>query len=945
MSNRDREFHGIHGASVSLPPFREESLSPLARRSEDALRALDPYGTLDEKHARLSVGALRAAYSYCAERRSRCVDDLSASERRATPTGGVNPFDWSDGHVAHFYEFMVARNLTDGKDAETEAVRSKWDADALFDSFRADYGDRWRAETVVGVDPSAEECAEYRRAAARWCERLLGADDARLAGAVETYLHLYGLVHEHWHLEDYVQARNTLKYARIVSRSESDGVGSKSFPADLWGGFVEMPKNGKDFETSDSMDTITSLGYATVDVGTYRIGAERSDKWVFDAERWAHDVRLVSFRIAKTCCTNAQFAAFIEAGGYDNRSLWSHEGWRWLTKRKESGDTMAPLGWIVNPCVKSREDGVVVAAAYESWLVSYFDDAPVALKPQHPVCHVAWYEAEAYCNWIGCRLPTEVEWEAACRTTDRYAARPARRTYPWGEEPPSHERANLDAHRRGTIDVSALEPGDSAYGCRQMIGNVWEWTATAFLPYPGFQMDYPYRENSCPWFGYRKVVKGGCWATSSPIARAGYRHSFWPHMHHTFSGFRAAHNSTNVGRALCVLPQRREGETKCGNIVTMERIASHLRNNGFSPVIRSILDLPQSKEDMANVLHAMDLDLIIVLHAFKCGLVIDTVGEHQDMLPPLVLVLGGTDVNVDCKTSSAAEQIFRARVDIARHVVSFSLSMIEAAPKGSLAFVESDADSKTKLIPQGVSAPVAEIKSQTSEGANQSELDELHADSGCAAPSAPIMFLPAGLRPVKDVCYLDDALREFNADRFKVHLTVCGPDVDEEYANEVRYRLNARGECDRKLLPGVDREKVFQYISQARVVLNTSVSEGQSGIIAEAMLLGTLVCARDIPGNRNLFDLCEARACAALGPLQHEALKGDGWALHPVGILFSTPHGCFRAMDALGLTEGAKEHPVVEQLRLRAREGISELSTNESQRWTEIILASSVRER
>jgi len=66
MSNRDREFHGIHGASVSLPPFREESLSPLARRSEDALRALDPYGTLDEKHARLSVGALRAAYSYCA---------------------------------------------------------------------------------------------------------------------------------------------------------------------------------------------------------------------------------------------------------------------------------------------------------------------------------------------------------------------------------------------------------------------------------------------------------------------------------------------------------------------------------------------------------------------------------------------------------------------------------------------------------------------------------------------------------------------------------------------------------------------------------------------------------------------------------------------------------------------------------------------------------------
>ena len=150
------------------------------------------------------------------------------------------------------------------------------------------------------------------------------------------------------------------------------------------------------------------------------------------------------------------------------------------------------------------------------------------------------------------------------------------------------------------------------------MGNVWEWTASAFLPFPGFQMDFPYRENSCPWFGYRKVVKGGCWATSSPIARAGYRHSFWPHMHHTFSGFRAAVGGDGYGdtkkRALCITPQKDLSNAKCGNIVTMQRIASHLSANDIVAVTRSIMDLPHAKEDIANVINAMNVDLIIVLH-------------------------------------------------------------------------------------------------------------------------------------------------------------------------------------------------------------------------------------------------------------------------------------------------------------------------------------------
>ena len=172
-----------------------------------------------------------------------------------------------------------------------------------------------------------------------------------------------------------------------------------------------------------------------------------------------------------------------------------------------------------------------------------FDDPEAPLNPHAPVCHVSWFEAQAYCAWAGRRLPTEAEWEvaASCEPEAPGAAAWRKRVYPWGDDaPPSPERCNIDGLRGGPLPVDALPGGDSAFGCRNMIGNVWEWTATAFFPFPGFVPDFPYRENSCPWFGYRKVVKGGCWATSAPIARNGYRHSFWPNMDAVYTGFRTA---------------------------------------------------------------------------------------------------------------------------------------------------------------------------------------------------------------------------------------------------------------------------------------------------------------------------------------------------------------------------------------------------------------------
>ncbi len=153
---------------------------------------------------------------------------------------------------------------------------------------------------------------------------------------------------------------------------------------------------------------------------------------------------------------------------------------------------------------------------------------------------VTWFEAEAWCRWAGRRLPSEAEWEAAAigqPVPDGLRLADVRRRWPWGDAAPTPAHANLDYAFDGPVDVAACADGDSAFGCRQMIGNVWEWTASDFLPFAGFAAD-PYKDYSQPWFGTRKVLRGGCWATSARIARPAYRNFFTPDRNDVFAGFR-----------------------------------------------------------------------------------------------------------------------------------------------------------------------------------------------------------------------------------------------------------------------------------------------------------------------------------------------------------------------------------------------------------------------
>ena len=165
------------------------------------------------------------------------------------------------------------------------------------------------------------------------------------------------------------------------------------------------------------------------------------------------------------------------------------------------------------------------------WMVRHFDQE-LPLGTDLPVVHVNWYEADAYCRWAKRRLPTEAEWELAANGVER------KRRFPWGNDAPTPERAHLDARSTGCIPARALPAGESVFGCRQMIGNVWEWTATDFMPYPGFIVD-PYKEYSEPWFGSdRKVLRGGSWATPSRLIRNTWRNYFTKERRDIFAGFR-----------------------------------------------------------------------------------------------------------------------------------------------------------------------------------------------------------------------------------------------------------------------------------------------------------------------------------------------------------------------------------------------------------------------
>ncbi|HIK43509.1 MAG TPA: ergothioneine biosynthesis protein EgtB [Leptolyngbyaceae cyanobacterium M65_K2018_010] len=226
-----------------------------------------------------------------------------------------------------------------------------------------------------------------------------------------------------------------------------------------------------------------------------------------DNERPVHRVKVKGFWLDPYPVTQGEFRGFMAAGGYAHSDYWSPQGWAWQQRAQVS----RPRYWCDQP---ARED--------------------------HPVCGVSYYEAEAYATFVGKRLPTEVEWERAAGWS---AVGDQLGPYPWGQALPQIHQANLGGQVGQTTPVHHYPAGQTDLGIRDLIGNVWEWTASWFEPYPGFQ-SFPYGGYSAAYFDRQhRVLRGGSWATRPWALRSTLRNWYHPYVREIFAGFRCAQDA------------------------------------------------------------------------------------------------------------------------------------------------------------------------------------------------------------------------------------------------------------------------------------------------------------------------------------------------------------------------------------------------------------------
>ena len=243
--------------------------------------------------------------------------------------------------------------------------------------------------------------------------------------------------------------------------------------------------------------SVRPLGFIEHPEGLFNIGVEPSEGFAFDNESPSHKVHLSAFGLADRLVTCEEYLAFMEAGGYDSPALWLSDGWAWLQSR----GVRAPLYW-------SQE---------ESGWFEYRLTGRGPVRMDAPVAHVSFYEADAFARWAGFRLPLESEWEVVART----------------------QRAD------GTFQEGGLlHPQPAGEQGRQFFGDVWEWTASPYVPYPGYRpLPGTLGEYNGKFMSNQLVLRGGSCATPAAHVRPSYRNFFYPPDRWQFTGIRLARDS------------------------------------------------------------------------------------------------------------------------------------------------------------------------------------------------------------------------------------------------------------------------------------------------------------------------------------------------------------------------------------------------------------------
>jgi len=282
------------------------------------------------------------------------------------------------------------------------------------------------------------------------------------------YLILLSILHLHMHLESYLFTRKV------------------------------MLKDYHNFKLINFNNKLEQLEFVNIPSGSFMQGSNNLMPITFDNEKPNFLQNVNSFKISKTVVSNHIYHKFILDGGYKKKEFWSHNGWLY----KNENLINLPKYW-----------------KYESLDIKiYFNSIWYSIYqiPNYPVCHISWWEAEAFCKWYGGRMILEKEWE--------YASLFCKNLNP-----------NLD-YKNGILPIDHhYFKNDKII---QMFGNVWEWCHEFIYPYNGYVIDPVYREYSYPFFGYKKVIKGSSWATPKLLNYSSYRNSQLPDCRHQYISFR-----------------------------------------------------------------------------------------------------------------------------------------------------------------------------------------------------------------------------------------------------------------------------------------------------------------------------------------------------------------------------------------------------------------------
>lgn len=283
------------------------------------------------------------------------------------------------------------------------------------------------------------------------------------------YLITLSLVHLHMHLESYLFTRKKL--------------------------YIEK----HNFSIKNDNHIILDLKFKKIQGGKFIQGNNnKNSPIVFDNEIPCFKNQVNNFSISETVVTNLIYYNFIKDKGYQNKNFWSTYGWKYI----QENNIILPLYWEIN-------DNITIKIYFNDQWVNLLDIG------NHPICHISWWEAEAFCNWYKGRLPTESEWEYLASKCNK-------------------ENSNIN-YKNGIVSVNDFNNDDPV---QQIYGNVWEWCQEAIYPYDGFIIDPVYREFSYPFFGFKKICRGGSWATPSQLVHKAYRNSQLPECRHQFISFR-----------------------------------------------------------------------------------------------------------------------------------------------------------------------------------------------------------------------------------------------------------------------------------------------------------------------------------------------------------------------------------------------------------------------